>query len=356
MPEYRTDPLSGHTVIIAPERQARPGAFSLPPWQAETVSCPFCRGKESETPQEICIYPREAAADQWQIRVVPNLYPALMRDGDKREGEGVPEPQSGTMRNPASAARTKPRPPAPLDKKHQESGAQASGLHEVIIESPEHLTSITDLNHENTAALLQTYADRLTSAAQQPNIKCAQLFKNHGPAAGATLQHSHSQLIAMDRVPDILRRELLSAEQHFAKAESCIVCDEIEQERSSGERMVLENDDFTVYCPFASRLPYEMRLVPNIHQAKFEDTNAKLWQSMAALLRQALQALESLIPNVCYNYLIHSLPFDTNRNEHYHWHMEIIPRIATPAGFEWGTGLFTNPIPPEQAASELRLR
>lgn len=326
MPEYRTDPLSGHTVIIAPERQARPGAFSLPPWQAETVNCPFCRGKESETPQEICIYPQEADADQWQIRVVPNLYPAVA-------------PHSGSR-----------------EQRDSQGTRIATGLHEVIIESPEHLTSITDLNHENTAALLQTYAARITSAAQQPNIKCAQLFKNHGPAAGATLQHSHSQLIAMDRVPDILRRELLSAEQHFAKAESCIVCTEIEQERISGERMVLENDDFTVYCPFASRLPYEMRLVPNIHQAKFEDTNAKLWQSMAALLRQALQALESLIPNVCYNYLIHSLPFDTNRNEHYHWHMEIIPRIATPAGFEWGTGLFTNPIPPEQAASELRLR
>ena len=116
----------------------------------------------------------------------------------------------------------------------------------------------------------------------------------------------------------------------------------------------MENDDFLAYCPYASRLPYEMRVVPRIHRARFENTNPKHWQSLASLLRQVLQTLESLIQNVCYNYLIHSLPFDTDRNEHYHWHMEIIPRIATPAGFEWGTGLFMNPMPPEQAASELR--
>ena len=322
MPEYRTDPLSGHTVIIAPERQSRPGAFSFPPWKGETVDCPFCRGKESETPQEICVHPADAASSEWQIRVVPNKYPAL--SGQSREG------------------------------RDSQCADIATGLHEVIIESPNHVTSVTELGDEQLAALLRVYAERITAAEKQPGIRCAQLFKNHGPAAGATLQHTRSQLIAMDRIPDALRRELSAVDDHFANSGSCIVCDLIDQEQSLGDRIVLENDDFLAFCPYASRLPYEMRLVPRIHRARFENTNPEHWQSLASLLRQVLQTLESLIPNVCYNYLIHSLPFDTDRNEHYHWHMEIIPRIATPAGFEWGTGLFMNPMPPEQAASELR--
>ena len=322
MPEYRTDPLGGHTVIIAPERQSRPGAFGCVDWGPETIDCPFCRGHESETPEEVCVSPPTSTNLPWQVRVVPNLYPALL-------------PAESAARNPA---------------------AKAVGQHEVIIEAPNHQRSLTQLDRDHVAAVLATYAERVRAAAHVKGIRHALVFKNHGPAAGATLQHAHSQLIAMDRVPDVLNREISSAAEYFGVHRRCIVCDTIDKEIASKERLVLLSDEFVVYCPAASRLPFEMRLVPRHHQARFEDVESHRCRSLAETLRQTLNALESLIPHVSYNYLIHSLPFDTNRNEHYHWHIEIIPRIATAAGFEWGSGMFLNPVPPEQAAEQLRSR
>ncbi len=310
MNEYRVDKISRREVISAAHRSQRPRAIQALPWPPEEGPCPFCRGNESATPPAIHVSP---ANGPWQVRVVPNLYPAVTLDP-----------------------------------------AEPSQIHQVIIESAEHLTRQTALADSHHQMVFETYRDQLHRFRTLDSIQYVQIFKNCGPAAGATLEHSHSQIIALDRVPAFAQAELLSCHEHWIANQQCAFCQLIEQEQNDAERIVLRNEKFVAICPFASRLPYEIWILPVKHAADFDAVpNADL-AAFAQMVKKVLARLEQLIPNVAYNYHIHSAPFDSDCYDHYHWHMELIPRVAGLAGFELATGLFVNPVLPEQAAQQLR--
>lgn len=328
MPELRKDPVSGRWVIIATERARRPRDFKTEAQPVRAGFCPFCEGGEDSTPPEIMAY-REAgtAANTpgWRVRVVPNLFPALMIEGelDKR-GEGIYDRMNGI------------------------------GAHEVIIETPKHVLSLSALSNVNVEEVLWTYRDRLVDLKKDKRFIYGMIFKNVGQAAGASLEHSHSQLIVTPTVPKTVADEMKGAQDFYGYRGRCIFCDMIEQEISTGKRVVLEGENFVAFTPFASRFAFELWLLPKRHASHFENLQKLGIAELATDLKTILAKLEQALDYPPYNYIIHTAPFDVGDLAHYHWHIEIIPRLTHIAGFEWGTGFYINPVPPENAAEYLR--
>lgn len=230
------------------------------------------------------------------------------------------------------------------------------GIHEVIIESPGHTASFSELTEEQARWACVAYRDRLASVAGFPSIRQAILFKNCRGGGGATLEHTHSQLIGTSIVSPGLERELESSQRYYEASGGCIFCSMIQDELADGLRIVEKTERLVAFCPFASRFPYEVWILPIRHQSRFEAVTLAEIGELSALLRKLVVTLEKIIPQVPYNYWFHSSPFDTISYDHYHWHLELISRSTTQAGFEWGTGCFVNPLPPENAASALRAR
>jgi UDPglucose--hexose-1-phosphate uridylyltransferase len=228
------------------------------------------------------------------------------------------------------------------------------GVHEVIIESPTHTSSFSELSSEQAYFSFVAYRDRMAQLANDPRLRYGHLFKNCRGAGGATLEHTHSQLLAMTIVPASIQRELRCSADHFARHGSCIVCDMIERETRQGERIVAETPRFVVLAPFAGRFAFEMWILPREHQSFFQLAKLAELEEISGLIQKIIRALEKLIPQAPYNYWIHTSPFDTIAYDHYHWHVELIPRITTQAGFEWGTGCFVNDVLPEEGATTLR--
>jgi UDPglucose--hexose-1-phosphate uridylyltransferase len=245
------------------------------------------------------------------------------------------------------------------------SGNSPAGLfaHEVIIESPRHLTNTTELDNRQFAEVLAVYGERMSQLGEAHPQSSAMIFKNNGPAAGATLVHLHSQLVVWQCSPLAPREDMHLAErdvynwaQHRLlsfRSEKCPVCEMI-VDAVANHRVVAESEHFVVICPHASRLAYEMWLLPRTHQAHYSRVNRESLPELASLFRQSLVKLERTVKVPAYNYIVHTAPFDTAGADHYHWHIEILPRITTLAGFEMGTGCYINPVPPERAAAELR--
>ncbi len=346
-PEYRRDPLSGETVIIAAARSARPNAWgnqttddatnptAATPSQPATTptspsDCPFCVGNESRTPGDVQRYPDDATLDDWQVRVIPNLYPAVV------------DPQT-SHHVPAECC----------SKKDIVDQAPAFGQHEVVIESPDHRCRLTELTDDQLHWTIQAYGDRM-KAHRDAGARYSQVFKNHRPSAGASLEHAHSQIISLHHVPPRIQAELLQFAAFAQEHDNCLLCHLIRNESDHPTRVVLSNEDFLVICPYASRLPYELAILPRNHSPHFWMQTAAQQAAFARTLYQTVALLEKLEKLPAFNYLIHSAPFDTDRDDHYHWHLELIPRLARQAGFEWSTGLHLNPIAPETAAARLR--
>ncbi len=329
MPELRRDATSGRWVIIATDRAARPTDFTRPlEGGGDRDRCPFCPGRESETPPEIVALRPDGSPPNtpgWEVRVVPNKYPALRI-------EGVLAPTG-----------------APLFE-HMDG----VGAHEVIIETPEHDAHLGLLPPEWVAKVLWVYRERYVDLDRDPRFRYALLFRNHGRSAGASLSHPHSQLIALPVVPRQAEEELEVAREYFADHARCLYCDLLSAERQSGERLVYENDGFLVYEPYASRFPYETWVVPKRHAASFGEITDDELPTAADALRTALATLYRLLGNPPYNFIVHSAPYDAAPGHFYHWHIEIIPRLTQVAGFEWGTGFYINVVPPEEAARQLR--
>ncbi len=332
VPELRVDLLTGTSVLVAPARLLRPHALLTevpkePSAARRDANCPFCRGQESQTPPALLVLPAGNRTGDWQVRVVSNLYPAVDQLGDvaAARDDGIP---SGSAR----------------------------GKHEVVIECPDHRSSSTGLPDDAWEMILSACWARHSAHASQPGIACSFIFKNHGPAAGASLTHPHSQIMALDFVPPTLRRELDGCQHYRRQTGNCYFCETISSEVADGRRVVDESDGFIVYCPYASRLPYEMCIVPKRHAAGILAISPAERHELARLLRRTLLNLEKLSEQVSFNYLFHSVPFDTTADQHYHWHVEILPRLVRLAGLEWGTGLHINPVAPEQAARQLRSR
>ena len=328
MPEFRRDPVTGRWVIMAPDRAARPVDFQPLQRRKAPGECPFCSGRESETPREIySVRAEDSAPDSpgWQVRVVPNKYPAL-----------VLESQSDA---------------AHCDLFQAQAGV---GAHEVIIESPEHLASTSQLSEEAVQDVLKTCALRLAALRCDDRLRYGLIFKNAGAQAGATLEHIHSQLIALPMLPPAVCEELQGAENYRQLHGSCVFCDLIARELGSDVRVLFDDDQFVAICPYASRFPYETWILPKAHSSQFEDLADGDFGPLARILRSVIQSMEDRLDECAYNYLIHTAPFDIGQNEYYHWHVEVFPRVAMTAGFEWGTGCYINPVAPEQAAKRLR--
>lgn len=334
MAELRTDPIFGNQVIVAPARGNRPGAFA-PPVVSPTLSsqpCPFCPGNEDQTPNSL-LDKKDAGTQDWSLRVVPNLYPATI-------------PDFGAATDATTDVSAEPR--------QVFSSRPNLGRHEVVIESRQHVSQFTQLSALQAELVFQAYVDRFRSWQTESPPRFGLAFKNNGRQAGASIPHVHSQLVALDFLPNWFQQEWEIAERRLAQAGTCAFCEWIEQELDAGSRVVDQDEEFVVVCPFASRMPYEMWILPRRHSSHFDRAPVSLIQAAAKKTHAMLTRLTQIIENAPYNYLIHSAPFDMPDTGVYHWHVEVIPRIAKLAGFEWGTGCHINPVSPEQAALQLR--
>ncbi len=353
MSEIRKDPLSDRRVIIAQGRDDRPDEFDHVPPRRIATRCPFCAGNEQDTPQALACYGaadlpnhgvgragqstedrRAARANReepcppdWLVRVVPNKYPALQPTGT-----------------------TDARHVGPFEV------CAALGQHEVIIESPRHVSSYSQLTDTESRLLVLAYRDRMRHLRANPALKYALIFKNVGPEGGASLEHSHSQIVATPNVPVEIRRELSGAQRQFRAHDRCFFCRMLEFEHAQTVRWIDQSPRFAAVCPFASRMPFELWILPREHASHFDDQPESDLVELAQFMRKLLKKLEAACPHVAYNYFIHTAPFDTNALRHYHWHIEVLPRLTTTAGFEWGAGYFINPVPPEEATRILRLQ
>lgn len=327
MPELRKDPIVGRWVIIAHERARRPHDFKVAPAGTSPKVCPFCEGNEAMTPPEILAYRDHGGPDGpgWRVRVVPNRFPALAIEGelDKR-GDGMYDRMAGV------------------------------GAHEVIIESPSHHVTAATLPESAVRDVLWVYRDRLVDLKRDRRLVHGMLFKNVGENAGASLEHAHSQLIVTPIVPISVWEEMTGALEFYNYRGRCIYCDMVQQETGAEKRVVLDTPHFTAFCPYASRFPFETWIVPKCHESHYENIQGPAVDDLGHVLHQVLGKLEVALDSPSYNYIVHTAPFDHSELPHYHWHIEVIPRLTKVAGFEWGSGFYINPVPPEQAAAFLR--
>ena len=329
MPELRKDPITGRWVIIATERAKRPSDFVRDKVQIRGSGfCPFCYGNESKTPPEIIAYRNDGSGRNspgWTLRVVANKFPALGIEGSlNRQGEGLYDKMSGI------------------------------GAHEVIIETPDHQKTLAMLSPRQIEDVLWAYRDRILDLKKDRRFQYIMIFKNHGEAAGASLEHTHSQLIALPVVPKRVREETQGAREYFNFRERCIFCDIIRQELESGIRVIADTPAFIAVAPFAPRFPFEIWIMPRVHQSAFEDSQKQEFEQLAVVLKDMLMRLDKVLDYPAYNYIIHTSPMPESPNDHYHWHLEIMPKLTKIAGFEWGTGFYINPTPPEESAKFLR--
>lgn len=329
MPELRKDPVTGRWVIIATERAKRPTDFVREKVEIRGVGfCPFCAGNEAKTPPEILSYRKDGSARNtpgWSLRVVPNKFPALGIEGAlNRQGEGLYDKMNGI------------------------------GAHEVIIETPEHQQTLATMPVRGIEDVLWAYRDRILDLKKDRRFKYALIFKNHGDAAGASLEHTHSQLIALPVVPKYVREEVNSAKDYYSYKERCIFCDIVRQEIEDGVRVIAENQTFITIAPYAPRFPFEMWILPKTHQSAFEESQKYEFEQLAAMLKDMLMRLDNVLDFPAYNHIIHTSPIPEASNDYYHWHLEIMPKLTKMAGFEWGTGFHINPTPPEESAKFLR--
>jgi UDPglucose--hexose-1-phosphate uridylyltransferase len=327
MPELRKDPILNRWIVIAPERARRPMASVLSE-ASDSTACPFCAGNETMTPPEVLVLNDEgdpAGLSTWTVRVVSNKYPALVPEG------GEPK---------ITDENYKPR--------------HGFGVHEVIIESPNHLVNLALLDERQFEAILRAYRQRILDLRADPRFRYILIYKNHGIQAGATLEHIHSQLIALPFVPKKVLEEIDGSRAYYQSNGRCAFCDLTRKEGQTGERVVTENERFIAVCPFAPRFPYETWILPKQHAPFFERSSQQDERALAALLRETLIRLNRSLSDPAFNYIIHSSPLNEKGTDYYHWHLEILPKLLRVGGFEWGSGSFINPVTPEHSAQSLR--
>ncbi len=328
MPELRKDPIHGRWVIISTERGRRPSDFVVEAQRPAGGFCPLCEGNEDKTPPEVLAFRNNGTPPNkpgWSLRVVPNKFPALRIEGDlDREGEGIYDKMNGI------------------------------GAHEVIIETPLHQESLATLPVPAVTNVLWAYRERIIDLRRDVRLRHVLVFKNHGVAAGASLEHSHSQIIALPIVPRRVSEEIEGAKNFFQFKDRCVFCDIIRQELNQGKRVVSENKSFVAVAPFASRFPFETWILPKTHCPTFESMEPSEYEQAGHILSDTLHRMNRVLDQPPYNYVIHSSSFPDVDREYYHWHLEIMPKLTKVAGFEWGTGFYINPTPPEEAAEYLR--
>jgi len=328
MPEFRKDPVVKRWVIIATERAKRPHDFARVKEEVKTGFCPFDYGNEHVTPPEIFAFrppDTEPNTPGWWVRVVPNKFPAVNPNLEpERYGHGMYDAMTGF------------------------------GYHDVIVETPDHNTNLALMDVKQVEEVIWAYKMRFNQLVKDENIKYILIFKNHGKEAGASLQHPHSQLIAIPIVPKRVQEELNGAREYYSYKERCVFCDIIHQEKFEGKRIVEENDKFIAIEPFAARFPFETWILPKRHSHNFGDIEEDELRFLARILKNVLYRIYVALDNPPYNFVLHTAPTYGEGKVYYHWHLEIFPRLTKVAGFEWGSGFYINPTPPEDAAKFLR--
>jgi UDPglucose--hexose-1-phosphate uridylyltransferase len=329
LPELRKDPITGRWVIISTERIKRPTDFHLERVKMITGEyCPFCEGRENTTPPEVLAYRSNGSPPNgpgWDLRVVPNKFPALHVEGNlDREGEGLFDRMNGI------------------------------GAHEVIIETPDHRKTLATMSEPEIERVLWAFRERIVDLRQDRRFRYILIFKNHGATAGATLEHTHSQLIALPIVPDFVREEIEGARRHYQAKERCVFCDIIRQEVDAARRVIHENAEIVALAPYAPRFPFETWLLPRSHVSRYEEASRQIYEGLARMLKWVLLRMDKALEHPGYNLIIHSSPLSEAASEFYHWHIELIPKLTRTAGFEWGTGFYINPTAPEEASKVLR--
>lgn len=328
MPQLRRDPITGRWIIINIDKPKRPGDFEVEDHTRKGGVCPFCYKNETMTPPEIVAYRKEGSKPNtpgWSLRVVPNKFPALSTEGELNKfGVGIFDRTNGI------------------------------GTHEVIIETPKHSKEIPDYTDKEAKNVISIYKERMLDLRKDPRFKYILVFKNYGLSAGASLEHTHSQLIALPVIPKRVVGEIGGAKAYFNYKDRCIFCDMIRQELEKRELTIIENEAFLSFSPFVPRFAYEVWVIPKRHNSDFGNIKPRQIKNLANILRETLLRLKVALNDPSYNYMIHTSPLNELNMDYYHWHIEIIPKLTRVAGFEWGTGFYINPTPPEVASKVLR--
>lgn len=324
MSELRQDPSTKEWVIIASERAKRPHEFQRSnPLPRPPGKCVFCPGNEDQTPPELWRSPPPPA--EWAVRVVPNKFAALSTNTIL-----IPDGQTPLFRR-----------------------MEGFGYHEVIIETPHHDRWMALMEPEEVRQVLVVFRERYWALRKDRRIRLVLLFKNHGLAAGTSIDHPHCQAIATPIIPSNVRRKYDVAVQHYDDTGRCIYCDIVKSE-SEAERVVKRSDHFLVFEPFASRSPFETWIAPFRHSPCFGNITDPELTNLATVLQETLARLYHGLNNPDFNLIVHTAPAEDESQPYYLWHIQIVPRLATPAGFEIGTGIYVNPSLPEECASFLR--
>jgi UDPglucose--hexose-1-phosphate uridylyltransferase len=323
MATLRQDPTTNEWVIVAPDRSNRPQTQVPPraPVPRFDDSCPFCPGNEHLTPPEIA---RFGNHDGWNQRVFPNRYPVLSTHGTiERRGTRMARTMDGV------------------------------GAHEVVVESPHHDERLDEMSSEDVTSVLRIWRERYVELSREP-IKAVIVFKNFGERAGTSLVHPHSQIVAMPVFPPDYLHRYAVATRYYDDTGHCVYLDLLHRELEAKSRIVAERDGFVALSPFAAQLPFEMWIVPREHQPAFDDIGDDELPVLADLLRDAVGAVRRAAGDPDYNLIVHSTPVGEESRHAFLWHLRLLPRLTTAAGFELATGMSINTVAPEQAAQLLR--
>lgn len=338
MSEIRWDPLKGSWVIITRSRGRRPRDFILERDQINMDVCPFCYGHEERTtPEVFALRPNNSAPNTpgWQVRVIPNKYPVLGIEGNlDARAHGLYDVMNGL------------------------------GAHEIVVENPDHERDLSDLAPQEIANVLRAWQNRLLDLRRDGRFRSVVIFKNHGVEAGASIPHSHSQVMALPVTPPRLATELHNCRDYFERKERCLICDLLQQELADGTGIIRDDGHFVVLSPYAASYPFELRILPRHHRHDFALLPDQELGWLAETLKETLTRLRNVLRDPPYNLVLQtappqherygkptywsSLPYD------FHWYLELVPRLTRVAGFERSTGFQINPTPPEEAAQFLR--
>jgi UDPglucose--hexose-1-phosphate uridylyltransferase len=334
MSQLRKDIVTDRWVIVAPERGTRPvEASPEPDDDVGPHGCPFCEGNEFMTPPEVYAVRDHGEPNQrgWYVRVVPHKFPVLMVEGN------TDVRQSGVW-----------------------SSMDGIGAHEVVIETPQHDEDMAFMAQEQVMRVISAWQQRIGDLRRDMRFRHIIVFRNHRKAAGATARHPHSQVIALPVVPQLVEDELAGARSYFEGTGRCVYCDMLKDELAGGERVVLETEHFGVLCSYAARFAYGAKILPKAHAPDPLSMATEARADLALVLRHTLQAYRSALFNPPYSLMLQMAPVPGDAAEEtalaggFHWHISITPHLGVPAGFEWGTEFYINPVAPEEAAAQLR--
>ncbi|TDX51419.1 galactose-1-phosphate uridylyltransferase [Orenia marismortui] len=325
MSEIRKDLLRGEDVIVATSRGKRPNDFDNN--QKFNRACPFCNGNKEDDPLAILSIADsdKQSGNHWKIRVVPNKFPIL-----DRVGEFVEQSQGFFQK------------------------IKGVGVAEVVIESNKHQGSLSDYSINHIIDLIKVLKQRYNDLASDNELKYLQIFKNSGEKSGASLEHPHWQIIATPIIPSKIKQELKKVESYYTDHHSCIYCDLIESELVANKRIISEDENFVSFIPYAAHFAYETWIMPKGHSSSFANIKDNEIQALAKILRKIMRKFKRYFNDLSFNIIIHTVPFNKNKEYFYHWYLKVIPRLSICGGFELGTGMSVTTTSPEVAAKRLR--